>query len=91
MQVSDVESLQAFGVLREASVEELRAATGDPNATLCQPSNVDAERLELYARAAIALFVPPLATHPMAPGQLSLFDFSERWQVTATRWRLAAH
>ena len=26
------------------------------------------------------MFVPPLATQEMVPGQLSLFDFSERWQ-----------
>jgi hypothetical protein len=80
MSVSHIESLQAFGVLHQASLEELRASSHDPHATLCQPSNVSVERLELYARAAIALFVPSLATHPMVPGQLSLFDFSERWQ-----------
>jgi hypothetical protein len=80
MSVSNVESLQAFGVLHQASLEKLRASSHDPHATLCQPSNVSVEQLERYARAAIALFVPSLAKHPMVPGQLSLFDFSERWQ-----------
>lgn len=77
---TDVASLHSFGALHEATLEELRTASDDPNATLCQGSNVDLERLELYARAAIAMFVPPLATQEMVPGQLSLFDFSERWQ-----------
>ena len=81
---TDVASLHAFGVLREATLEDVRAASGlpadDGTAQLCQPSNVDSERLELYARAAVALFVPPLATQAMIDGQLSLFDFSERKQ-----------
>ena len=66
---TELDALHAFGVLLVADAPELLA-----------PSNVDVARLELYTRAAIALFVPLLKEQPMVPGQLSLFDFSERWQ-----------
>ena len=47
---------------------------------LCAPTNVDTERLEQYARTAIGAFVPALAQQAIVPGQLTLFDFSERKQ-----------
>ena len=47
---------------------------------LCSPPNVDSAKLEAYARHAVGAFVPSLEAHEMCPGQLSLFDFSERKQ-----------
>ena len=75
---TDGAALHAFGALRELQVASA--------AELCAPPNVDADQLEAYARLAIKAFVPPLAGLPLAAGQLSLFDFSERKQsnVAAT-------
>ena len=50
------ESLHAFGVLREAVLED-----SESRKDLCAPSNVNLEKLELYARAAIALLVPQVS------------------------------
>lgn len=69
------DALEAFGALRRGVLEQ--SATGD---NLCAPSNVDAAKAEAYARRAVQAFVPSLANEPMVPGNLSLFDFSERKQ-----------
>ena len=57
----------------------LRTLDGDPY-ELCEASNVDMGRVEAYARMAVGAFVPQLLAHALVPGQLSLFDFSERKQ-----------
>ena len=66
------DALQAFGALRDPRVTEATIA--------CAPANVDRQRLEAYARAAIVAFVPALGEQPLVPGQLSVFDFSSRRQ-----------
>jgi len=66
------DALQGFGALRDPRVTEVASA--------CAPANVDAQRLEAYARAAIVAFVPALGEQPLVPGQLSVFDFSSRRQ-----------
>lgn len=70
---TSADALHSFGVLRrpagEVAAEEL-----------CSPPNVDSAKLEAYARHAVGAFVPSLEAHEMCPGQLSLFDFSERKQ-----------
>ena len=60
------------GALRDPRVTEATIA--------CAPANVDRQRLEAYARAAIVAFVPALGEQPLVPGQLSVFDFSSRRQ-----------
>ena len=67
---TELEALVAAGALRSAAVE----------GPLTAASNVVTSRLEAYARAAIGAFVPTLAAQEMVPGQLSIFDFSERKQ-----------
>ena len=69
---TNADALHAFGALRAADSPTL--------SELCATSNIDLARLEAYARAAVATFVPPLAKQPLVPGQLSLFDYSERRQ-----------
>ena len=65
------DALHAFGALRQLAL---------PPSELCAAANVDHARLEAYARAAVAAFVPLIARQPLVPGQLSLFDFSTRKQ-----------
>ena len=67
------EALSSFGALK--------ALEGVVPAELCAAGNVDYGKLEAYARQALGAFVPSLSGHPLCPGQLSLFDFSERKQV----------
>ena len=43
-------------------------------------ARVDGKQRVAYARQAVGAFVPELAHHEMVPGQLTLFDFSERKQ-----------
>ena len=69
------EALEAYGALLRGVAEQAARAE-----TLCHGSNVDTAKAEAYARQAIAAFVPSLAAEPMVPGNLSLFDFSERKQ-----------
>ena len=71
---TDLSALHAFGAL---ATDTIRLDDGTP-IDPCRASNIQASRLEAYARLAIATFVPSLARHPMVPQQLSLFDFSER-------------
>ena len=65
------DALAAWGALRDPRLRE---------GELCGAANQDAERLESYARQAVRCFVPELASREIVPGQLSLFDFSERKQ-----------
>ena len=66
------DALHAYGALREIELDDMRGLTAT--------ANVDASRLEQYARHAIGAFVPELARQELVPGQLTLFDFSERKQ-----------
>jgi hypothetical protein len=68
---STSDALAAFGALHDPRLRE---------GELCGTANQNAERLEAYARQAVRCFVPELAAQPLVPGQLSLFDFSERKQ-----------
>ena len=70
---TSAEALHSYGVLKAPAGEVAADA-------LCAAANVDAAKLEAYARAAVGAFVPSLASHAMCDGQLSLFDFSERKQ-----------
>lgn len=54
---STLDALIAAGALLEA----VPVHGGEP----CAPSNVDATKLEAYARKAVAAFVPPLAQQEM--------------------------
>ena len=69
------DALHGYSALRELTDRQ-----GDDGRALCAPANVDTERLEQYARTAIGAFVPALAQQALVPGQLTLFDFSERKQ-----------
>jgi hypothetical protein len=69
------EALEGYGALLRGVADQAARAE-----TLCHGSNVDTAKAEAYARQAIAAFVPSLAAEPMVPGNLSLFDFSERKQ-----------
>ena len=69
---TELDALVAAGAVRSTAVPEPTAA-----------SNVDTAKLEAYARLAIQAFVPSLSEQPMVPGQLALFDFSERKQSNA--------
>ena len=68
---TNAEALIAYGALKEVTEEPSQ---------LCARDNVVSDRLEAYARRAVAAFVPPLAEHPLCSAQLSIFDFSERKQ-----------
>ena len=65
------DALHAFGAFKR--LDDLGTET-------CAASNVDAAKLEAYARLAIGAFVPELAAHPLVAGQLNAFDFSQRRQ-----------
>ena len=65
------DALLAYGALK---------AGADAVAELCDVDNIDKAKLEGYARAAVGAFVPSLEKHALCPGQLTLFDFSERKQ-----------
>ena len=69
---AEADSLLAHGALRSKDAESLVGA-----------ANVDLAALERFARLAIAEFVPGLATVPLLPKQLQIFDFSERRQSNA--------
>ena len=71
--------LPSFRLVFPASPQPRRRALTHRE-QVCAAANVDTAKLEEYARAAVGAFVPSLAQHPLCPGQLSLFDFSERKQ-----------
>ena len=65
---TELDALLAYGALTPAPEGV------DP----CHPSHIVSPNLEGYARKAVGAFVPFLKDREMVPGQLSLFDFSER-------------
>ena len=72
---TDVESLVACGALRHGHLQKLSELLG--------AANVDAQKLEAFARSAVGVFAPPLSSKPLAQGQgrgVTVFDFSERRQ-----------
>jgi hypothetical protein len=69
---TEADALAAAGVLHAACPEDGSPPTAS--------TNVDVTKLEAYARRAVRAFVPILSEHPLVPGTLSLFDFSERKQ-----------
>jgi len=70
---AQADSLVSFGAFKRAL----------PQATICGRDNLDLQKLEGFARTAIAEFVPELAAHELVPSSLQLFDFSERKQSSA--------
>ena len=62
----------------------------DPADGLCSAPNVRKDRLAAYARAAVGAFVPQLAAAELVPGQLQIFDFSERKQSNKASALLSA-
>ena len=80
---TELEALATARVLHEATPLD----GSEPTAA----ANLDMPRLEAYARRAIATFVPALAAHPLVPGALFLFDFSERRQSNRAAVLADAH
>ena len=76
---AELDALVAHGALHSRDAEDLVGAL-----------NVDAGKLEAFARAAIGEFVPELRDAPLLPKQLQIFDFSERRQSNAAALVLPA-
>jgi len=68
---TELKPLREWGALTAAAAEGTEA---------WDTKNIDSKKLVAYARKAVAAFVPELENQDMVPGQLSLFDFSERKQ-----------
>ena len=70
----------AAGALESREVEDL-----------LQAGNVDFQALENYSRMAVHEFIPQLARQRLVPGQLQIFDFSERRQSNVSTMLLPAN